>query len=55
MCLTWEILLKIIWYSCSSDINFLKIANAIETYSNLAIIVTIFPKLENAIDIFSNF
>ena len=38
-----------------SDIDLLKIANAIETCSNLAPIVTIFPKFENVIDISSNF
>ena len=38
-----------------SDIDFLKVANTIETCSNLAIIVTIFLKLENVIDICSNF
>ena len=38
-----------------SDIDLLKIANTIETCSNLAPIVTIFPKFENVIDISSNF
>ena len=46
MCLTWK------FDICSSDTNLLKIANAMETCSNLGIIVNIFPKLENVIEIY---
>ena len=35
----------------SSDTDLINLANTKETCSNLAIIVTIFPKLENVIDI----
>lgn len=41
--------------SSKSDIDLLKIANTIETSSNLAPIVIIFPKFENVIDNSSNF